>query len=327
MNPEPLLPLDAIRRPPEPAFTEALRTRLRRQPIDRPRHLRTRLGRIAAGLAVAAGVGFAVTLPSVRASAASFLALFREVNFVAIPLQSDAPLKRADGLDLPHLIGERVQILEDAGPTAVTSPEQAGSVAGFDVRMPAYLPEATVRTQIVVGGRHAARITADVTRLRQVLDAVGINDVEIPDDLDGEAAMVRIAPMVMTDFAQGERTASLMQGPMPEVLLPAGLDLAKVGEIGLRLLGMAPVEAREFAKSVDWRTTLPVPVPPTAAQFRHTLVGSSKGMVIEGPLVDPETKAVRGNWNLVLWSAGGRVYAIRSTMRLADVLQMANSIP
>jgi hypothetical protein len=177
-----------------------------------------------------------------------------------------------------------------------------------------------------VGGRNVARVTADTTRLQQVLDALGLSDVKVPGDLDGEAAMITVSPMVLTGYEQGERKAAFIQGPMPEVLLPAGVDLAQLGEIGLRVLGMPADEARAFSKSVDWRTTFLVPVPPMATRFRQTLVGANRGIVIEGPLRDPETKAEKGNWNLLLWSQSGRVYGIRSTMRLGDVMAMANSL-
>jgi hypothetical protein len=63
-----------------------------------------------------------------------------------------------------------------------------------------------------------------------------------------------------------------------------------------------------------------------ATRFRQVLVGADRGVEIEGPLVDPETKVEKGNWNLLLWSRGGRVYGIRSTMRLGDVMAMANSL-
>ena len=84
-------------------------------------------------------------------------------------------------------------------------------------------------------------------------------------------------------------------------------------------LGVQAVAARAFATSVDWRTTFLVPVPPMATRFRQTLVGANRGIVIEGPLFDPETKVETGNWNLLLWSQGGRVYGIRSTMRWSRV--------
>jgi hypothetical protein len=318
--------LDALRGTPDPEFAEHLHARLRQQPMGRTRPARPGLARLAAGVAVAAGIGFALTVPTVRAKADSFLALFREVNWVAVPV-SDGLKDRTNGLDLERLIGERVQILAESGPpVSVVSPEQASASAGFKVLLPSVLPEGTVRTEIKVSGRNAARVTADTTRLRQVLDALGIRDVEVPEELDGETAMITVLPMVMTEFAQGNRTASLMQGPTPEILMPAGVDLAQLGEIGLRVLGLPATEAREFASKVDWRTTFVVPVPPMATRFRQVLVGSSRGVEIEGPMIDPETKVEKGNWNLLLWSNGGHVYGIRSTMRLSDVMAMANSL-
>ena len=328
MSPEPSVPdLDALRREPDPEFAERLHARLRQQPMGRTRHARRPLAKLGAGMAVAAGIGFALTIPTVRAKAESFLALFREVNWVAVPVGSDGLRTHADGLDLERLIGERVQVLEESGPpVSVASPEQASASAGFTVLLPSVLPEGTVRTDIKVSGRKAARVTADTTRLRQVLDALGIRDVEVPEELDGETAMITVLPMVMTEFAQGDRVAGLIQGPMPEILMPAGVDLAQLGEIGLRVLGLPAAEAREFAQKVDWRTTFVVPVPPAATRFRQVLVGSSRGVEIEGPIIDPETKVERGNWNLLLWSTGGRVFGIRSTMRLSDVMAMANSL-
>ena len=321
------LPLHALRGDPDREFVNRLSGRLRQQSAASAARVRRPLTQVAAALATAAAIGFALTLPSVHTLADSFLSLFRDVSFVAIPSEPDAPLTRANSLDLPHLIGERVQILEDGGATNVLTPEAASTLAGFAVVLPGFLPKGAIRTTMSVQGRHAARVTADTTRLRQVLDALGIRDLDVPDDLDGQAAVIRIAPMVVTEFEASGHTASLMQGPMPEVLLPAGLDLAKVGGIGLRKLGMPAIEAQDFAKAIDWRTTLIVPVPPTASSFRQVLVGSSRGVVIEGQRLDPDTGVVRGNWNLLLWSRDGRVFAQRTTMRLREAMAMANSLP
>jgi hypothetical protein len=318
--------LDALRRDPDPEFAARLQMRLRHQPRARPHQARRPLARVAAGVAVAAGVGFALTLPDVRAKASSFLALFREVSFVAVPVEPGTAVERTAGIDLRNLIGDRVQVLEENAPVSVVSREAASAAAGFHAEMPTVLPEGTVLTEIKVSGRNVVRVTADTTRLRQLLDALGLGDVNVPEEVDGETATITVKPMVMTEFAQGERRAALMQGPIPEVLMPTGVDLAQLGEIGLRMMGLPEAEAREFARKVDWKTTLVVPVPPMAASFRQVLIGSSQGVEIEGPIFDPETHVARGNWNLLLWSNGGRVYGIRSTMRFSDVLAMANSL-
>jgi hypothetical protein len=317
---------DALRRDPDPEFAERLRARLRQQPMRSAPPARRPLATLAAGVAVAAGIGFALTVPEVRATAGSFLALFREVSFVAIPVEPGRALERTTGLDIPSLIGDRVQVLEENAPVSVVSREAASASAGFHAQMPTVLPEGAVVTGIKVSGRNVVRVTADTSRLRQLLDALGLRDVEVPEAIDGETAMITVLPMVMTEFAQGERRAALMQGPIPQVLMPAGVDLAQLGEIGLRMMGLPAPEAREFAKKVDWKTTLVVPVPPMATRFRQVLVGGSQGVEIEGPIIDPETRVEKGNWNLLLWSRGGQVYGIRSTMRFTDVLAMANSL-
>ena len=317
---------DALRRNPDPEFADRLRTQLRAQPSARTRPTRHPLAKLAAGVAVAAGIGFALTIPTVRAKANSFLTLFREVSFVAVPVEPEKVLERTAGIDIPNLIGDRVQVIEQNAPVSVVSPDAAGASAGFHVEMPTVLPGGTVLTQITASGRNVVRVTADTTRLRQLLDALGLGDVDIPEEIDGETATITVKPMVMTEFAQGDRRAALMQGPIPEVVMPAGVDLVQIGEIGLRMMGLPAAEAREFAKKVDWKTTLVVPVPPTATRFRQVLVGGSQGVAIEGPIIDRETKVERGNWNLLLWSKGGRVYGIRSTMRFNDVLAMANSL-
>lgn len=325
MSPDPPF-LDALRRPPDPEFAERLRAKLRQQPLRRARSARHPLLKVAAGLAVAAGVGFALTLPAIRARANSFLALFREVSFVAVPVAPGEALERKNGIDIPNLIGDRVQVLEEHAAVSVVSREAASASAGFQVQMPGVLPAGTVLTQITVTGRHVVRVTADTTRLRQLLDALGLRDVAVPEDIDGETAMITVPPMVATEFVEGERRAMFLQGPIPEVLMPQGVDLAQLGEIGLRILGLPANDAREFAKKVDWHTTLVVPVPPMATRFRQVIVGSSQGVEIEGPIIDPETRVEKGNWNLLLWSTGGRVYGIRSTMRFTDILAMANSL-
>src|SRR5262245_58460350 len=106
MSPEPSF--DALRRDPDPEFAARLHARLRQQPMRVATPGRHPLLKLAAGVAVAVSVGFAFTLPAVRARATSFLALFREVSFVAVPVEPGKVLERTTGIDIPNLIGDRV---------------------------------------------------------------------------------------------------------------------------------------------------------------------------------------------------------------------------
>src|SRR5688572_7293243 len=165
--------LDALRREPDPEFAARLHAKLRERPMGRARSSRRPLVRLASGVAVAAGIGFSLTLPAVRAKANSFLALFREVNFVAVPVEP-GQVERTAGLDIPNLIGDRVQVIEQNAPVPVVSREQASAAAGFQAQMPTVHPEGAVLTEIKVSGRNVVRVTADTARLRQLLDALGL---------------------------------------------------------------------------------------------------------------------------------------------------------
>ncbi|MPZ17457.1 MAG: hypothetical protein GEV06_06050 [Luteitalea sp.] len=313
--------VNALRRDPSLQFAEQLRARLRAQEAPSGSHwspLRRLVPLVIGAVAVAA----LFSLPSVRASAASFLALFRVVNFVAIPVDPNRlDALEARQLDLQRLIGDHVQVLQDPGPPlAVASIEQAATVAGFDVRVPRWLPDDTKIIEMSVRGEHELLVTADATRLQQVMEALGITDLRAPDGLDGQIVTVRVPPVVMVRYEHGGRRTRLFQAQSPDVTMPAGVDAASLGEIGLRILGLPREEARRFAQMIDWNTTLLVPVPPTARSFKQVDIAGNPGVAIEHrpPNHSPT--------NLVLWSSEGRVFALVSIQGMSQALAMANSV-
>jgi len=188
------------------------------------------------------------------------------------------------------------------------------------------MPTAAAMTGITVKGQHRLRVTADVARLQQVMDALGIRDLTVPEGLDGQDVTVRIPPVVtMTYERDGQRAAQFMQAQTPEVLLPGSVDLKVLGEIGLRVLGLPATEAHQFAQAIDWHTTLLVPVPPAATSFKQVNINGAQGVEIERVVTNPET-GNRTGIRILAWSADGRVFGIESVMGPQDVLQMANSV-
>src|SRR5262245_23374033 len=163
--------LYSLRRDPPAAFAARLRADLSKGDASvMPARPRWSLARIAAAIAIVAAAAGLFSVPAVRASAQSFLALFRVVNFVAVPVdESRLAMLKSQQLDPPHLIGDQMQVLQEPGPpTAVASPEQAGSLAGMDVQLPRYLPPPMTMTEITVTGERAAQVTANGRRLQQV---------------------------------------------------------------------------------------------------------------------------------------------------------------
>ena len=320
--------LYSLRREPSPAFAARLQEDLKRSDTAAvPVRSTWPLAKIAAAIAIVAVAAGMFTVPAVRASAQSFLALFRVVNFVAVRVdESRLATLKARQLDPPHLIADRIQMLREPGaPTNVASTEQAGSLAGMDVQVPHFLPNGMIMKEIAVKGESVAQITAETRPLKDVMDTLGITDLSIPDGLDGQTVTVRVPPSVVVKYEQGPRVTRLYQARTPEVSMPASVDLASLGEIGLRILGLSPQDASQFARAIDWQTTLLVPVPPMVSSFKQVDINGHSGISLERFVPSP-TATNRTAVHVVLWAADGRVFGIESTQRAEDVVLMAKSV-
>ena len=122
----------------------------------------------------------------------------------------------------------------------------------------------------------------------------------------------------MLTYESARSRLELAQARAPQVSLPAGIDLPTLGEIGLRILGLSPGEAQNLAQTIDWRSTLVVPMSPSVESFQQ--------ITIQGrPAVHMVLR--EGNERqAVLWSDGERVYALRGALRLLELIAVANSL-
>jgi hypothetical protein len=316
--------LYGLRREPSQDFTRRLRLRLAEVDSQPMQRLPARIPKMAAATLLTALVAVAFTFPVVRAGAQAFLDLFRVVNFAGVSFDHErlSELGTA-GLDLPQLLGGQVEMLQrPEPPVSFGSLEDAGAAAGLRVRVPAWLPVGWQLARTDVVGETALRITPSTGKLQTLLDALAIDDLAIPAALDGQTLTVRVAPIVSVTYANGDRTVTLTQSRSPDVSFPAGLDLAVLAEIGLRILGLDRAQAYRFANSIDWRTTLVVPVPANAASFREVNVQGQTALFIEavGDAAGPRNEAV------IMWSREGNVYALRGALRAPELLEMAQTV-
>jgi hypothetical protein len=329
--------MHSVRRQPSAEFARRLRQRLERTESRAavPKAL-ARVAAYAAALVLAVG---AFALPSVRAAAAAFLDLFRVVNFAPVAVQPERVNQLAHlDLDVPAMLGKRVEILKDSGPPqTVDTPEAASAATGRRVQLPAWRPVGMEISRIEVWGERAMRVTADTTMLRQVMEALAIDDLQVPEGLDGQTVTIRVPPAAHVEFAGQERgvaqRVALVQARHPEVSFPAGTDLTALAEIGLRVLGVAPAEAHRFAQDVDWRTTLIVPVPANVSLFRQVNVQGHAGLFIEqvgsAPRVAVSPGGPRGpqpRQSILMWSAGDSVFALVGNVGPSQLLEMAQTV-
>ena len=313
--------LHALRSDPSPLFTDQLRARLRAEEpaADLRREWPRRALVAAAAVVVVAGL---ITVPAVRASVAQFVSLFRVVNVVPVPVDSHR-LDRleAEHLEIGALIGEHVEVVQDPGPPVfVASLADAATAARMTLAMPQWLPNNSAVMETTVVGDRGVRVTADSRRLQQVMDALGIDDLTVPEGLDGRVVDLRVPPVVMIRFDHGGRRSRLYQARSPQLTLPDHVDVQALGEIGLRILGLAPAEAAQFAKAIDWRTTLVVPVPPNASSFRQINIGGRLGVIIQH---QPRNQSPT---NTIVWSTPERVFVLVSILETEQALAMATSV-
>jgi hypothetical protein len=191
------------------------------------------------------------------------------------------------------------------------------------LRTPTWLPVGFTLTATEVAGAHDFSVKGNTEKLQTVLDALGITDISVPAGLDGQTVTIQVPPVAKLTYDDGKHQLSLTEAQSPVVTFPAGVDLASLAEIGLRLLGLDRAEAYRFAQSIDWRSTLLVPVPVAAATFRQVEVQNGTGLVIEA---GEPTGPRRPGDSVVLWSNDGVVYALGGPARAVDLLQMAQSV-
>ncbi len=314
--------LHALRTDPSPVFKAQLRERLRAQePAAETRHYWPRRALIAAAAVMLVGV--LLSVPGVRASVAQFVSLFRVINVVAVPVDSSRIDRlKAEHLEIGALIGEHVQVVQDPGaPVNFASFGDAAAAAGMALATPQWLPDNTQVIETAVVGERVMRVTANSLRLQQVMDALGINDLTVPAGLDGHVVNVRVPPVVMIRYEhQNARRTRLFQARTPQLTLPNSIDARALGEIGLRILGLAPAEAKQFANAIDWHTTLVVPVPPNATSFQQVDIGGHRGVLIQH---QPRNQSPTST---IVWSTPERVFALVSIQHVAEAMAMATSV-
>jgi len=323
--------LESGREEPRPEFVAALRTRLDRvksEPTASRTGFRLKPGLAFAGGALTLATAALIAFPSVRVSAEAFLDLFRVRNFEAVgfdPKRFDKLKELGENKEL--MVFDRTGEAEHPpAPQVYPTPAAAGAAAGLVVREAGYLPGGFALDTVMVepGGR--VQLVVHTAKLRSLLDALDLTDVQIPTGLDGQTVTVDRPPVVIQRYKRGRTEIALVQAKSPEVALPAGVDLERLGVIGLRILGLDASEARRVAASIDWHSTLVIPVPLDASSFRRVTVNGNPGLLVtcRGDATAGSGRSREGT--IVLWTEGDRVFGLTSPLGGPELIQVAESV-
>ena len=283
-----------------------------------------------------------VAFPSTRALAGELLNLFRVQQVTVIPVDFTG-LEQLTGNDalgtqLSELISSSTEVTEEPGePAEAANGEEASELAGFPVR----LPQNVTPSHITVFGSAAFNLTVDRERAQALLDGAGRSDLVLPASIEGAEISVEIPSSVSAAFGTcptplpDESKADdsqipgrlypdcviLAQIPSPSVNAPADVDVAQLAQIGLEFTGMSKEEAAAFTSTVDWTSTLVVPIPKNAAIYEQVDVDGVTGTLIQRPADDSPQFAL-------LWVKDGIVYTISGLgTNSQQAIDMANSLP
>jgi hypothetical protein len=211
----------------------------------------------------------------------------------------------------------------------------ASQKAGFTVR----LPKNAASSALSVHNAAAFNFTVDRTKAQALLNEAGRTDLVLPQDIDGSVISVTVPASVQADYgtcpdpsgadsiksgSAGRKYADciiLSEIPSPSVNAPANVNVAQLAQIGLEFTGMSPEQAAAFTRTVDWTSTLVVPIPKNAATYQQLSVDGVTGSLIQRPSDDaPEF--------VLLWVKDGIVYSIGGLgANSPQAIDMANSLP
>jgi hypothetical protein len=276
-------------------------------------------------IAIAALLAVSMTFPPVRAWAEGMLAQFRVSKISVVSVDSNLLSQLGNGSDLSKQIS---QVLSDSvtvtkkpqGVKAAANAADAAKLAGFQVRLPTSRSDTP---QLIVQDSGAFQFVVNRARAQTLLDQAGASNLKLPASIDGAVIKVTIPSGVVAGYGDcpnlTEEDAGSSQGspgrtmincivltqiPSPSVDAPPDLDIQQLAELGLQFAGMTKEQAHAYASSMEWTSTLVVPIPRNAAQYKPILVdGGSSGYLIQRPLDDAPQYAI-------IWVKNGIIYAV-----------------
>jgi hypothetical protein len=279
-----------------------------------------RVATLVATLAVIVGL---FSLAPVRAFASNLLGIFRVERFIVVDVSQERLEQIEAALD-GSFFGEQ-EVLEDPGdPVEVASVEEAAARAGFTPRTPVGYGDPV---EIAVQGQMKLRYTPDVEGLRSVFAALDVDPDLLPENVDGQPFDFTLPPAVMIayDVSESEEEIDfvLMQVPSPTTDGPADVDMQALGQAMLQVLGMTPQEAARLSQSVDWTSTLVLPITPDLATVQEIGVDGTTGLMFDSGWMEGDGEG--DDWDrsmTLLWQKNGIVTVIAShygdTYRLLD---------
>ncbi len=266
--------------------------------------------RAAVGSMLGLLIAFFGLTSSGQALASEFLGLFRVQKFAPISISPEA-MANLENMDFEGLMpGEMVWDEEAVEPQPVASIDEAISLAPDAL---VFVPDLGEPTEIAVGGGGSGTLTVDLAAARAILNIAGVDGTLLPDDLDGADISVATEAGIFIQWDEGNTT--MVQMPSPSVSYPGNFDPQPIGQALLQFLGMSESEAVRLSNSIDWTSTLILPVPTGVASFQEVLIWGNPGILMT---------ANDGSGSSVIFETRGNVIMLQGDWSADELIALAN---
>ncbi len=221
-------------------------------------------------------------------------------------------------------------------PQLVPDAATASGLAGFS----AHLIAGETPAALMVRSTIVAQLKLDRDRLQSIIDEAGRSDLRIPSSVDGAVIGIRVPAGIMASYGNcGDSVArwtgqppragtapedatcvTLNELPSPTVSAPQDLNPAELAQVGLQFAGLSPTEAANFTQTVDWTTTLVMPVLHGQNSYEKVHIAGNDAVLLR-----PARPGDSERFTLV-WVDNGIVYSLMGKGDDTTALNLASRI-
>jgi hypothetical protein len=298
-----------------------------------------------AGIVIVA-VALLFTLAPVRSWAESFLAIFRVEHFTVLEVNPDT--MKAKGLNdegffnqtVGRMLSDEITVTDAPRmPVPVADAATASRLTGFNVQLIA----GDTPAALLFRSGATAQMKLDRDRLKSILDEAGRNDLQIPESADGAVLGVHVPAGILAFYGDCGDMAASAQGKIgqrpdglvrrgddtcvtlvelrsPSVSAPPQLDPAQIAQVALRFVGMSASDATSFTQTVDWTSTLVLPVVRGESSYEKVQVAGNDGVLLR-----TSGQKTTGHFNL-LWVDSGVLFSLSGTGDDTTALNLASQL-
>jgi hypothetical protein len=284
---------------------------------------------------VVVAIAISMLFPQVRVLAGRFLSLFRieQIQPIEVGLTLGMLPDYVEGYfrSFELLLGDQIDVEELVEPQEVQDADEATKLAGFTVRLPV---EMDSEPRIFYLAARTVHYVLDHELLQSLLNEMGHGDLDIPKSVDGEEVTIHFPDTVVAMYGdcgvdgdddqpqtgQRETCMAMVQARSPTIDVPPELDLNRLGEIFFQVLGMSAEEAKQFSESVDWLSTLVLPIPKDAQYEEISSVDGAPGVMVKDPYGEDTARYT------LLWVKSGILHGLMGIDDPDHALIVADSL-